>query len=73
MSDYFMLGADGRLEDRESKTLELKRDLSSPDGPLRTLVAFANSAGGRLVVGVADDGTIVGVDDRGGTYRQPYR
>ena len=63
MSDYFTLGADGRLADRESKTLEFKRDLSSPDGLLRTLVAFANSAGGRLVIGVADDGTVVGVDD----------
>lgn len=63
MSDHLMLGADGRLTDRESKTLGLRRDLSSPDGPLRTIVAFANSAGGRLVVGVADDGTVVGVDD----------
>ena len=63
MSDHLMLGADGRVTDRESKTLGLKRDLSSPDGPLRTIVAFANSAGGRLVVGVADDGTVVGVDD----------
>lgn len=38
----------------EGKTLEFKRDLSSPAPALRTLVAFANSAGGRLVVGVED-------------------
>ena len=63
MNDYLRLDLGGRISDIEGKTLELKRDLSSPDGPLRTLVAFANSAGGRLVVGVADDGTIVGVDD----------
>ena len=31
--------------------LEFKRDLSSPDGVLRSIVAFANSAGGVLVVG----------------------
>ncbi|MGH8266465.1 MAG: AlbA family DNA-binding domain-containing protein, partial [Steroidobacteraceae bacterium] len=47
-----------RLEDllrqHESKTLEFKRDLSSPAPALRTLVAFANSAGGRLVIGVED-------------------
>ena len=63
MNDYLRLDLGGRISDIEGKTLELKRDLSSPDGPLRTLVAFANSAGGRLVVGVADDGTVVGVDD----------
>jgi ATP-dependent DNA helicase RecG len=40
----------------EGKTLEFKRDLSSPDGLLRTVVAFANSAGGTVLVGV-EDGT----------------
>lgn len=35
-----------------SKTLEFKRDLSSPDGVLRTIVAFANTAGGVLLLGV---------------------
>jgi predicted HTH transcriptional regulator len=39
----------------EGKTLEFKRDLSSPRPVLKTLVAFANSAGGRLVFGVTDD------------------
>ena len=29
----------------EGKTLEFKRDLSSPDGFLRTVVAFANTVG----------------------------
>ena len=38
----------------EGKTLEFKRDLSSPDGALRTIVAFANTAGGVLLVGVED-------------------
>lgn len=28
----------------EGKTLEFKRDRSSPDGALRTIVAFANTA-----------------------------
>jgi ATP-dependent DNA helicase RecG len=47
----------------ESKTLEFKRDLSSPVPLLKTLVAFANSAGGRLVLGVADDRKIIGIAD----------
>jgi len=38
----------------EGKTLEFKRDLSSPDGVLKTLVAFANTSGGTLVLGVDD-------------------
>lgn len=38
----------------EGKTLEFKRDLSSPEGLLRTLVAFANTAGGVVLVGVED-------------------
>lgn len=38
----------------EGKTLEFKRDLSSPDGVLRTLVAFSNTAGGVLLIGVED-------------------
>ncbi len=38
----------------EGKTLEFKRDLSSPEGVLKTLVAFANTAGGTLLVGVED-------------------
>lgn len=45
----------------EGKTLELKRDLSSPQNLLKTLVAFANSAGGRLVIGVDDARRVVGV------------
>lgn len=42
------------LKRHESKTLEFKRDLSSPDGVLRTIVAFANTAGGVLLLGVED-------------------
>ena len=38
----------------EGKTLEFKRDLSSPRGFLRTVAAFANTAGGTVVIGVAD-------------------
>jgi predicted HTH transcriptional regulator len=49
------------LHQAEGKTLEFKRDLSSPKPLLKTLVAFANTAGGRLVVGVADDRQVLGV------------
>lgn len=42
------------LKTSESKALEFKQDLSSPDGVLRTLIAFANTSGGTLVIGVED-------------------
>ena len=54
---------DHLLQSPEGKTLEFKRDLSSPRNVLRTLVAFANSAGGKLVIGVDDDRRVVGVAD----------
>jgi predicted HTH transcriptional regulator len=38
----------------EGKTFECKRDLSSPLNLLKTLVAFANSAGGLVLIGLAD-------------------
>ena len=44
------------LKQEESKTLEFKRDLSSPDKALQSIVAFANTAGGILVLGV-ENGT----------------
>lgn len=42
------------LKRREGKTLEIKRDLSTPEGALKTLVAFGSTAGGALLVGVED-------------------
>ena len=42
------------LKRPEGKTLEFKRDLSSPDGVLKTIVAFANTSGGTVLVGVED-------------------
>jgi ATP-dependent DNA helicase RecG len=42
------------LKADEGKTLEFKLDLSSPRNLLKTLVAFANTAGGRIIIGVAD-------------------
>ena len=42
------------LKRPEGKTLEFKRDLSTPVGALKTIVAFANTAGGTLLLGVED-------------------
>ena len=42
------------LKGSEGKTLEFKRDLSSPEPALRTIIAFANTAGGTILIGVED-------------------
>ncbi len=54
----------GLLRQHEGKTLEFKRDLSSTDRLLRSVVAFANTSGGTILIGV-EDGTrnVVGVAD----------
>ena len=48
----------------EGKTLKFKRDLSSPKNMLKTLVAFANTAGGRLIIGLEDESReVLGVEN----------
>jgi ATP-dependent DNA helicase RecG len=45
------------------RTLGFKRDLSSARGVLKDLIAFANTAGGTLVIGVEDDRRVAGLPD----------
>jgi len=45
----------------ESVTLDFKKTITSCEKIARTMVSFANNKGGRLLIGVADDGTIKGV------------
>ena len=47
----------------EGPRLDFKRDLSSPKSVLKDIVAFANTAGGVVVIGLDDDGSAVGVAD----------
>jgi ATP-dependent DNA helicase RecG len=42
------------LAQHEGKTLEFKRDVSSPEKIIRTVVAFSNGAGGTILIGVDD-------------------
>lgn len=41
---------------------QFKRDVTNPDSLAAELVAFANSGGGQLFLGVDDDGSIAGLD-----------
>lgn len=45
----------------EGVTLDFKKTITSCEKIARTMAAFANNKGGRLLIGVADDGTITGV------------
>jgi ATP-dependent DNA helicase RecG len=47
----------------EGPRVDFKRDLSSRKSVLKDIVAFANTAGGVVVVGIDDDGSVVGVAD----------
>ncbi len=46
---------------RESETIELKEIVV--DEIKKEIIAFANSDGGKIFIGVSDDGMVVGVDD----------
>ncbi len=47
----------------EGEQLDFKNKISSCEKIAKTLVAFANNKGGKLLVGVADNGSIKGVKD----------
>jgi predicted HTH transcriptional regulator len=47
----------------EGQHIEFKRKVSQLDKIVRELVAFANSGGGTLLIGVADDGRVPGIKD----------
>lgn len=62
VADGRQLAELNRLVSRgEGQTLEFKRKVAFPDKVVRELIAFANTHGGTLLVGVDDNGTIPGV------------
>ena len=46
---------------KESETVELKSVVV--DDIKKEIIAFANCEGGKLYIGVEDDGTVIGLDD----------
>lgn len=53
---------------QESETVELKSIVV--EEVKKEIIAFANCEGGKLYIGVQDDGTVIGVDDPDGTALQ---
>ena len=47
----------------ENKTLEIKESLPKNDSIAKTAVAFSNTSGGKLIIGITDKREIIGIDD----------
>lgn len=47
--------------EKESSTLEFKKELPKNNQIVKTIIGFANQFGGRLIVGIADNGKVVGI------------
>lgn len=52
-----------RYPEAESNTLELKREWPRNNQIIKTIIGFCNTYGGKLVIGVNDDRSIVGISD----------
>jgi len=52
-----------QIKEGESKVLEFKEQLPKNDSIAKTIIAFANTAGGRLIIGVNDSLKVVGIDE----------
>jgi len=74
IDDYERMEIEKALESGENEKVEYKSTLRINLGSgekddkiekmvLKTIVAFLNSRGGTLLIGVADDGTVIGIDE----------
>ncbi len=51
------------IENGESKTLELKEKIPSNKKLAKAICAFANTSGGKLIIGVTDNLNVIGIND----------
>jgi len=56
------------IAEGEGQGLDFKYHISSASKIAKTLVAFANSGGGRLLIGVKDNGNIIGIESEEEIY-----
>lgn len=52
-----------RYPEMESSLIEFKKEVPKNDQIIKTIIGFCNQKGGKLIIGVADDRTIVGLPD----------
>jgi ATP-dependent DNA helicase RecG len=52
-----------QIQKGETKTLELKETLPKGADLAKTIIAFANTSGGKLIIGVNDNREVIGLGD----------
>ncbi len=52
-----------QIEQGESKTIEFKEKMPNNSSIAKTVIAFSNTSGGKLIIGIRDDKEIVGILD----------
>lgn len=58
-----MINISELLQQGENAAIEFKEIVARPESLAKEIVAFANTQGGTLLLGVADDGKIIGIND----------
>lgn len=61
-----------KIDSTETQNLEFKQTLIEPKKFLKTIVSFANSNGGYIIFGVADDGKVLGIKGKDLTSFNQY-
>ena len=51
------------IQQQENRKLEFKEKLPAMEKIAITAVAFSNAQGGHLIIGISDDGKLIGVDE----------
>lgn len=51
------------LQLEESETLDFKQGINNAEKIAKTLAAFANTSGGKIVIGVSDNKQVLGIDE----------
>jgi len=59
----WMVGINQLVKQGEGFMLEYKREISSPQRIAKLMVSFSNSRGGKILIGVNDQGEVLGVRD----------
>ncbi len=52
-----------KYPEKESATLEFKSEIPTKQQIIKTIIGFCNLFGGKLILGIGDDGTIIGVPE----------
>ena len=52
-----------KYPDKESSTVEFKREIPKNEQIIKTIIGFCNQKGGKLLLGIEDNGTVIGIDE----------